>query len=120
MGGDNAKRQANFLLAHLSILFNHLQIFILVIIDNHFLRLLTLLSLTLRDLILYIYHHIFLSTSQSFTMGWFWAEAAPATVHVPIGHPSVPANADKAPPVCSYPQPFSSVANYPPGWLPYA
>lgn len=39
MGGDNAKRQANFLLAHLSILFNHLQIFILVIIDNHFLRL---------------------------------------------------------------------------------
>lgn len=39
MGGDNANRQANFLLAHLSVLFNHLQIFILVIIDNHFLRL---------------------------------------------------------------------------------
>lgn len=32
-------RQANFLLAHLSILFNHLQIFILIIIDNHFSRL---------------------------------------------------------------------------------
>ncbi|KAH7271165.1 holocytochrome c synthase [Fusarium solani] len=31
-------------------------------------------------------------------MGWFWADAAPATVHVPIGHPPVPANADKAPP----------------------
>lgn len=31
-------------------------------------------------------------------MGWFWADSAPAAVHVPIGHPQVSASAGKEPP----------------------